>query len=145
MVSTYYRELRRILLDHGCTFVRNGKGDHEIWRSPINNRTFTVDAGTRKRYTANAALEPFRPRLSHPDCADFGQVKGARRELCAHIVTDERRGNGAKSARPGGVASGSPSDSVASLARVPDPHCATRLAEELPEAIRVAQSRSERL
>ena len=57
MVSTYYRELRRILLDNGCNFVRNGKGDHEIWHSPINSRNFTVDVSTRKRFTANAALK----------------------------------------------------------------------------------------
>ena len=57
MGSAYYRELRRILLDHGCTFVRHGKGDHEIWFSPISKRTFTVDAGTKKRFTAQAALK----------------------------------------------------------------------------------------
>lgn len=57
MGSAYYRELKRILLDHGCTFVRNGKGDHEIWFSPISKRTFTVDAGTKKRFTAQAALK----------------------------------------------------------------------------------------
>jgi len=37
------------------------------------------------------------------------------------------------------VAAGSPSDSVASLVRVPDPHCTTLLAEKLPAAIRVDQ------
>ncbi|MEO6715644.1 MAG: lysophospholipid acyltransferase family protein [Novosphingobium sp.] len=42
-------------------------------------------------------------------------------------------------ARPGGVATGSPSDSVASLARVPDPHCTTLLAEKLPVTISVVQ------
>jgi hypothetical protein len=25
----------RLLLAHGCTPVRQGKGDHEIWQSPI--------------------------------------------------------------------------------------------------------------
>lgn len=57
MGSAYYRELRRALLDHGCSFVRHGKGDHEIWFSPISKRTFTVDAGTKKRFTAQAALK----------------------------------------------------------------------------------------
>ncbi len=51
------RELKRLLLDHGCTFVHHGKGDHEIWFSPIANKNFTVDAGTRKRFTANAVLK----------------------------------------------------------------------------------------
>jgi HicA toxin of bacterial toxin-antitoxin, len=57
MGSAYYRDLKRILIEHGCTFVRHGKGDHEIWHSPINSRNFTVDAGTLKRFTANAALK----------------------------------------------------------------------------------------
>lgn len=56
MVDRYGRELRRILTAHGCTFVRHGKGDHEIWYSPITDRNVTLDAGTRKRFTANATL-----------------------------------------------------------------------------------------
>lgn len=57
MGSGYGRDLKRILLDHDCRFVRQGKGDHEIWFSPISGITFTVDAGTRKRFTANAVLK----------------------------------------------------------------------------------------
>ena len=57
MGGSYGRELKRLLLDHDCRFVRHGKGDHEIWFSPISNRHFTVDAGTRKRFTANAILK----------------------------------------------------------------------------------------
>lgn len=57
MGSKYYRDLKRILLNHGCHFVRHGKGDHEIWFSPITRINFTVDAGTKKLFTANAALK----------------------------------------------------------------------------------------
>lgn len=57
MVATYGRELKRILREHGCHFVRNGKGDHEIWYSPLTDLHFTVDAGTRKRFTAQAILK----------------------------------------------------------------------------------------
>lgn len=57
MVSSYGRDLKRILRAHGCCFVRNGKGDHEIWFSPITELTFTVDAGVRKRFTADAILK----------------------------------------------------------------------------------------
>lgn len=57
MGSAYYRDLKSILTEHGCTFVRHGKGDHEIWHSPISGRNFTVDPGTRKRFTANSALK----------------------------------------------------------------------------------------
>ena len=57
MVERYGRELKRIRRDHGCTFVRHGKGDHEIWHSPLTNRNLTLDASTRKRFTANAILK----------------------------------------------------------------------------------------
>lgn len=57
MVATYGRELKRILREHGCHFVRNGKGDHEIWYSPLTDLHFTLDVGTRKRFTAQAILK----------------------------------------------------------------------------------------
>jgi hypothetical protein len=57
MGSRYGRDLKRILLDHGCRFVRHGKGDHEIWFSPMTGLTFVVDANTRKRFTAEAILK----------------------------------------------------------------------------------------
>lgn len=57
MGGAYGRELKRILHDNGCRFVRHGKGDHEIWFSPITNLNFTVDAGTRKRFTFEAILK----------------------------------------------------------------------------------------
>lgn len=52
----YTRDLKRILKAAGCYFVRQGKGDHEIWYSPISKRHFTVDADLKSRHTANAAL-----------------------------------------------------------------------------------------
>ena len=51
------RDLKRLLKQGGCHFVRHGKGDHEIWFSPVSGRNFSVDAGTRKRFTANAVLK----------------------------------------------------------------------------------------
>ena len=57
MVDRLGRELKRILKAHGCTFVRHGKGDHEIWHSSITERNFALDASTRKRFTANAILK----------------------------------------------------------------------------------------
>lgn len=57
MGGAYGRELKRLLAEHGCRFVRHGNGDHEIWFSPITNLNFAVDAGTRKRHTANAVLK----------------------------------------------------------------------------------------
>jgi hypothetical protein len=52
-----YRQLTEILLRHGCEFVRQGKGDHEIWKSSISGKRFTVDKGGKNRHTANGALK----------------------------------------------------------------------------------------
>lgn len=53
----YLRELKQMLLAAGCIFVRPGKGDHEIWFSPLTRRHFTVDAGVKSRHTANETLK----------------------------------------------------------------------------------------
>lgn len=37
-------ELKRILRNSGCYFERAGKGDHEIWFSPITGKRFPVDS-----------------------------------------------------------------------------------------------------
>ena len=57
MVSGYSAEVRTILREHDCHFVRRGKGAHEIWESPINGRRFTVDHTILSRHTANAVLK----------------------------------------------------------------------------------------
>jgi len=53
----FYRAVIDVLRAHGCVFVKPGKGDHEIWRSPITNRTFPVDKGCMSRHTANAVMK----------------------------------------------------------------------------------------
>ncbi|MEM0899780.1 MAG: type II toxin-antitoxin system HicA family toxin [Pseudomonadota bacterium] len=56
-MASYLRELKKLLTTAGCTFHRQGRGDHEIWFSPITNRYFTVDQGTKSRHTANETLK----------------------------------------------------------------------------------------
>lgn len=56
MAGTFYRELRRLLEEAGCTFVRYGKGDHEIWYSPITQKKISLDRGGKARHTANGVL-----------------------------------------------------------------------------------------
>jgi hypothetical protein len=56
-MSSFTGQLKRILLDNGCHFVRHGKGDHEIWFSPSTKRHFVVDNDIRSRHTANAVLK----------------------------------------------------------------------------------------
>lgn len=36
------KEIREMLTAAGCSMVRQGKGSHEIWFSPITNKTFPV-------------------------------------------------------------------------------------------------------
>ena len=56
-MAGFLKELKKLLLDAGCTFHREGRGDHEIWYSPITRRYFTVDRGTKSRHTANETLK----------------------------------------------------------------------------------------
>ncbi len=56
MAPQFDRALRDLLLAAGCVLVRQGKGSHEIWRSPITNRNFVVPVGIPSRHTANAIL-----------------------------------------------------------------------------------------
>jgi predicted RNA binding protein YcfA (HicA-like mRNA interferase family) len=46
-----------LLVRAGCTFVRAGKGSHQIWDSPITKRRFPVPVGIVSRHTANGVLE----------------------------------------------------------------------------------------
>jgi hypothetical protein len=57
MSSSLTPELKRVLARHGCRFDRQGKGDHEIWYSPITNQRFVVDQHIKSRHTANAVLK----------------------------------------------------------------------------------------
>jgi hypothetical protein len=44
----------------GCVLVRQGRGSHEIWHSPITKRNFAVPVGIPSRHTANAILRQAR-------------------------------------------------------------------------------------
>ena len=50
-------DLRRILREAGCYRVRRGKGDHDIWFSPLERRKFVVDSKILSRHTANGVLK----------------------------------------------------------------------------------------
>ncbi len=57
MGEGFATDLKRLLLGAGCSYERPGKGDHEIWYSPMTERRFTVDQKIRSRHTANAVLK----------------------------------------------------------------------------------------
>ena len=56
-MAEYEKAVRDILAKNDCTFVRRGKGDHDIWYSPITGRHFTVDGKIKTRHTANAIMK----------------------------------------------------------------------------------------
>ena len=56
-MAEYEKQVRNILSQNGCTFVRHGKGDHDIWYSPLSGRHVTVDTKIKSRHTANAGLK----------------------------------------------------------------------------------------
>jgi len=55
-MADFGRDVRKILSEHGCVFVRRGKGDHDIWYSPLTNKNFPVDNKIKSRHTANAIM-----------------------------------------------------------------------------------------
>lgn len=56
-MSDYTKDLKRYLQEAGCRLDRQGKGDHEIWFSPISKVKFVVDNCIKSRHTANAVLK----------------------------------------------------------------------------------------
>ena len=56
-MAGYTAALKKILSENGCVFERQGKGDHEIWHSPVSGRRFPVDSNIKSRHTANAVLK----------------------------------------------------------------------------------------
>lgn len=55
-MAGYSARLKRKLRKAGCRRVRQGRGDHEIWFSPVSGRNFPVDSDIKSRHTANAVL-----------------------------------------------------------------------------------------
>ncbi len=56
-MAEYEKLVRALLKENGCTFVRHGKGDHDIWYSPIRNANITVDTRIPSRHMANAIMK----------------------------------------------------------------------------------------
>jgi hypothetical protein len=56
-MADYTNHVLRLLSENGCTFIRHGKGDHDIWYSPITKRRFTVDGKIKDRHLANGTLD----------------------------------------------------------------------------------------
>jgi len=61
MAPRFNRALRELLRAAGCTLVRQGRGSHEIWHSPITKRNFAC-------LSAFPADTPPMPSCVRPDC-----------------------------------------------------------------------------
>jgi hypothetical protein len=56
-MADYTRQVKNLLSSNGCYFVRYGKGDHEVWHSPITNKIVVVDGSIKKRSSALKTLK----------------------------------------------------------------------------------------
>ena len=56
-MADFTNDVYRLLNKHGCTFVRRGKGDHNIYYSPINNKNVSVDGKITIRHMANKVMK----------------------------------------------------------------------------------------
>ena len=57
MAENFTPAVKKLLRQAGCRFERQGKGDHEIWYSPVAERRFMVDAKIKSRHWANHTLK----------------------------------------------------------------------------------------
>mgnify|MGYP003579157904 CR=1 FL=1 len=57
MVQGYTKQLKTLLRQHGCKYVRPGKGDHEVWSSPYSDKPVIVDGKIMSRHTANVIIK----------------------------------------------------------------------------------------
>ena len=65
-MADYSPQLKKYLKEAGCRFERQGRGDHEIWFSPITQIRFVVDGRIKFRHTVNAVLK--QPELPKKFC-----------------------------------------------------------------------------
>ncbi|MDR2428734.1 MAG: type II toxin-antitoxin system HicA family toxin [Candidatus Margulisbacteria bacterium] len=56
-MAEFEKKVRKKLKEWGCSFQRRGKGDHDIWYSPLNKCSFPVDGRIKSRFTANAIMK----------------------------------------------------------------------------------------
>jgi predicted RNA binding protein YcfA (HicA-like mRNA interferase family) len=56
-MAEYEKKVRKILKQNGCTFVRHGKGSHDVWESPNTIEPIPVPIHIKSRHTANEILK----------------------------------------------------------------------------------------
>jgi len=56
-MASYEKDVKTKLIQNGCYFKRHGKGDHDVWYSPITKLSITVDSKIASRHTANGIMK----------------------------------------------------------------------------------------
>jgi hypothetical protein len=56
-MAEYEKKVRNKLHEYGCSLIRHGKGDHDIWYSPITKLPITVDGEIKSRHVANGIMK----------------------------------------------------------------------------------------
>ena len=56
-MQDFTKEVCRRLKAAGWTFLRHGRGDHDIWHDPNTGRSLPVDGKMKPRRTANEILK----------------------------------------------------------------------------------------
>ncbi len=85
MADNFTPRVKAFLREHGCVFVRQGKGDHEIWSSPISGRRFMVDNHIRSRHWGEPHAQAGGPAQALLIAAR--QPSGLRLRLQARLAT----------------------------------------------------------
>ncbi|MCL2277350.1 MAG: type II toxin-antitoxin system HicA family toxin [Treponema sp.] len=49
--------MKNKLSQNGCYFMRHGRGDHDVWFSPITKLPITIDHKIVSRHTANGIMK----------------------------------------------------------------------------------------
>ena len=56
-MADYEKDVRKKLTENMCIFVRHGKGDHDIWYSPLTGKNFPIDSKIKSRHIANVIMK----------------------------------------------------------------------------------------
>ena len=56
-MAEYEKKVRQILSENGCSFLRHGKGDHDVWINSTTGRQAPVPVKIKSRHTANGILK----------------------------------------------------------------------------------------
>lgn len=62
-MASWTNDVKQVLRENDCCFVRQGKGDHEFRHSPHSRKHFPADGKILSRHTANEIMK--QAGLSH--------------------------------------------------------------------------------